>query len=84
MAFVPLNRVKEYVAKDMSCYVFTDDLKICEYCGRKFLSNSELLFHMAGCVDRIRVLYPKRKEKAETQEELGKWLNSEEENGTKC
>jgi len=75
MVFVPINDVNRWIQKQHSHLKFTDDLKRCEFCGRAFLTRDELLFHQEGCQDRIRVLYPKRKQIPTEQEELGRWLN---------
>lgn len=67
--YIPLKDLSK------SCYVFTDDLRECSYCGRKFLSNEELLFHMEGCITRQRTLYPNKKKDITTNQlELGRWL----------
>ncbi len=70
MRYVPLKDVGK------TCYVFTDDLRLCPYCHRKFMTGAELLFHMEGCQERQYKLYPAKREKKpeSTQEELGKWL----------
>lgn len=70
--------MKGYIPLKEVCkiqYIFTDDMKLCPYCFRKFVTNGELLFHMEGCKERQYKLYPHKKKVSDTQEELGKWLN---------
>lgn len=75
MDFVYSKDLESYHKNNGAVYVFTDDTKICSYCGRKFISNSELLFHLEGCQKRQLVLYPKKKKIQENQTELYKWLS---------
>jgi hypothetical protein len=72
-----LKREGNIPLKDIakSHYVFTDDMRFCPYCFRKFVTNAELLFHLEGCKERQYKLYPQRKKQPTEQEELGRWLN---------
>lgn len=72
--FVGSKEVVKMIRENGSVYVFTDDLKFCEYCGRKFLTREELLFHLDGCKERMVKLYPNRKKIVDTQKELWEWL----------
>lgn len=74
MEFIASKDPQYYHKNNGSMYVFTDDMKYCQYCGRKFMTNNELLFHLEGCQKRQCVLYPKKRKPEATQTEIYKWL----------